>query len=48
LISNEVKADVFIPKHNLPCGYVSKTHKYENMIFDYRQYYNNKLYKNVA
>lgn len=32
-----------MPKHNHPCRFVSKTHNHQNFLFDYRQYYNNKI-----
>lgn len=33
-----------MPKHNYPCTFVSKTQKYENLVYDYRLYYNNRKY----
>lgn len=37
-----------MPKHNLLCKYVSKTKRFENLIYDYRLYENTNETKNMS
>ena len=37
-----------MPEHSLPCKFVSKTMKYENLVYDHRIYQNTKQYPHTT
>lgn len=37
-----------MPSHKFPCSFVSKTKRHEDLIYDYRQYYNNTRYQGAT
>ena len=45
LINKDVQCDTFFPQHNFPCKFISKTMKYNDIIYDYRTYLNEKVHE---
>lgn len=46
LVADPVECDVFVPSYShLDCAYVSKTFSENKLRYDYRLYYNQKLYE---
>ena len=44
LVCNEFESDTFAPKHSLPCAFVSKSQRFQNLTYDYRLFYNSTYY----